>query len=78
VGTRFEDGPFEDPEIFAATGLLLCERMETGAIGGEVVFEYLTELSDGDPALADDDQLALAGALIGSAGEALCPQIATE
>ena len=78
VGTRFEDAPFEDPEIFAATGLLLCERMKAGAVGDEVVFDYLTELTGGDASSADDDQLILAGALMGAAKEALCPQIETK
>ncbi len=38
-----------------------------------MVFDYLTQLTGGDPASADDDQLILAGTLMGAAGEALCP-----
>ncbi len=73
IGTRFEGLPYEEPELFAATGLVLCERMESGAIVGEVVFEYLGELTEEDPASADDDQLTLAGALTGASQQALCP-----
>lgn len=71
-GTRFEATPFEDPELFAATGLLMCERIEAGINEDDVVFEYLTELTDGEAGSADDDQLVLAGALLGAATEALC------
>ena len=73
IGTRFEALPYEEPELFAATGLLLCERIDSGAIVDEVVFEYLGELTGEDPASADDDQLTLAGALTGASQQALCP-----
>ncbi len=72
-GTRFEGLPFEEPEVFAATGLLLCERLEDGVVEDQVIVEYLSELADGDLTLADDDQLVLAGALMGAAETALCP-----
>jgi hypothetical protein len=74
-GTRFEALPFEEPELFAATGLLLCERREDGVVEDDIIVEYLTDLTDGDPALADDDQLVLAGALMGAAETALCPNL---
>lgn len=74
IGTRFEDAAFEEPEIFAATGLLMCERLAAGFEPDEVALEYLTELTGGDPADADDDQLVLAGALLGASEVALCPQ----
>lgn len=73
VGTRFEGAPFDDPEIFTATGLLMCERVTAGFGPDEVILEYLTELTGGRPAGADDDQLVLAGALFGAAEVALCP-----
>lgn len=72
-GTRFEELPFDEAELFAATGLVLCEQLEEGAVSGDVVFDYLTQLTSGNAASADDDQLVLAGALMGAAGEALCP-----
>ncbi len=72
-GTRFAELPFEDPEVFVATGLLLCEELEQGASANDVVADYLGELAGDDPALADDDQLILAGALLGAAETALCP-----
>lgn len=75
-GTRFDGAPFEDPEVFAATGLLFCERMVQGAAGEQVVVEYLSELAGGDATLADGDQLVLSGALMGAATETLCPQAA--
>lgn len=77
-GTRFEETVFEDPEVVASSGLLLCERLDAGLSQEEVVVEYLAELTDGDVERADDDQLTLAGALVGAAVEALCPQHATE
>lgn len=77
-GTRFADTALEDPEVVAASGLLLCERLDAGLTQDEVVIEYLDELTDGGAAQADDDQLTLAGALVGAAVEALCPQFANE
>jgi hypothetical protein len=73
IGTRFEDSPFEEPEIFVSTGLLMCERLSAGFGPDEVTLEYLTELTGGDPSDADDDQLVLTGALLGAAEVALCP-----
>ncbi len=75
-GTRFEGAPFEDPEVFAATGLLFCERMAQGEAGEQVVVEFLSELAGGDATLADGDQLVLTGALMGAATETLCPRAA--
>ena len=72
-GTRFEEVPFEDPEVVAATGLLMCEQMRDGVSSASIVFDYLSELTQGNPADSDDDQLVLAGALTGAAIEALCP-----
>lgn len=71
-GTRYENTPFDDPELFAATGLLVCERLADGQPADDFIFEYLTELTGGDPASAGDDQLVLAGAIVGAATEALC------
>lgn len=70
--TRFADAPYDDPELFAATGLLVCERLAAGQSADDFVFEYLTELTGGDAASADDDQLVLVGAIVGAATEALC------
>ena len=74
-GTVFEDVPFDNPELTVATGLLLCERLAGGADVDEVVVDYLAELTEGDVAQADDDQLTLTGALTGAATEALCPEL---
>ncbi len=74
VGTRFENAPYDDPELFAATGLLVCERLAGGQSADDFVFEYLTELTGGDAASADDDQLVLVGAIVGAATEALCSE----
>lgn len=73
-GTRYENEPFDNPEVVASTGLLFCERIKAGDSPDEVVLEYLTDLTGGDATAADDDQLALAGAILGAATEALCPQ----
>ncbi len=77
-GTEFEDVSFDNPELTVATGLLLCERLAEGADVDEIVVDYLAELTDGDVASADDDQLTLTGALVGAATEALCPELKTE
>jgi hypothetical protein len=42
------------------------------------VVDYLAELTSGDAAQADDDQLTLTGALVGAATEALCPEVTTD
>lgn len=77
-GTGFDGVPFDDPELTVATGLLLCERLSDGADVDEIVVDYLAELTDGEVATADDDQLTLTGALVGAATEALCPELMTE
>jgi hypothetical protein len=73
-GTRYVNEPFDNPEVVASTGLLFCERIAAGDTPDEVAYEYLTDLTGGDASAADDDQLALAGAILGAATEALCPQ----
>lgn len=77
-GTAFEGVPFDEAELTVATGLLLCERLADGADVDEIVVDYLAELTDGDVASADDDQLTLTGALVGAATEALCPELMNE
>lgn len=70
--TRFVDVPFSQPELTVATGLALCEALAAGEDTDAVLADFLTQLTDGEPSAADEDQLVLSGALLGAAETALC------
>ena len=77
VGTAYEGAALESPEVFVATGRLLCERLDAGDTVREVLSDYLDELAGGADR-AGDDQLVLAGAVLGAAAVTLCPHHASE
>jgi hypothetical protein len=72
VGTVYEGAAIGEPELFAATGLLFCDWLDAGIDADGVVTRYLDELAGGVDA-ADDDQVVLAGAMLGAAAGVLCP-----
>ncbi len=67
--TAYADAVLEDPEPFLTTGLLMCELLEEGTPPSAVLDQFLTSFG---PEPGDDDS-ALAGALLGSAVNAFCP-----
>ena len=36
IGTRFEEAPYQEPEVFVSTGLLMCKRLAAGFTSDEV------------------------------------------
>lgn len=72
-GTRYNDGLDEDPEVFVATGLLFCERLDNGVSPSEVLREYVAVSFDGDPEDAPGELLDLSGWILGVAVGVFCP-----
>ena len=60
----------EDPLPFVTSGALMCELLDTGASPTEILVQFLDSFG---PTPADAES-ALAGALLGSAVNAFCPQ----
>lgn len=73
VGTVYEGGALEQPELFLATGFLFCDWLDKGADADTALSRYLEELA-GEAASASDEQLVVAGALLGAAVAVLCPE----
>jgi hypothetical protein len=71
-GTVYEGEAINEPELFLATGWLFCDWLDEGDEPDVVLSRYLDELAGGVDA-ATDDQLVLAGALLGAAVGVLCP-----
>lgn len=74
VDTEYEDLVAEDPEVFIATGLLFCERLDGGVSPEDLLIEYVGNLTGDDIAAADDDTLTLAGSILGTAVGYLCSE----
>jgi hypothetical protein len=72
VGTVYEGEAISQPELFLATGWLFCDWLDAGDEPDVVLSRYLDELAGGVD-VATDDQLVLAGALLGAAVAVLCP-----
>lgn len=73
-GTSYEGAALEEPEVFIATAQLFCELLEGGMTADEVLSEYLDRLSEGDAADAADEEVRLAGVLLGASVEVVCPE----
>lgn len=73
-GTSYEGAALEDPEVFIATAQLFCELLDQGMTADEVLGQYLDRLSEGDAAAASDDDVRLAGVLLGASVEVVCPR----
>ncbi len=74
AGSVYEEALGEDPEVFVATGLLFCERLGAGDDPVDLLTEYVTTLSGGDPDSAPDELLDLSGWLLGVSVGYLCPE----
>ena len=77
AGTAYEDAVAEDPEIFVATGFLFCDQLAGGEAPADVLRVYIETLTDGDIEDAGDDDVTLAGTILGTAVGQLCPEHAT-
>jgi hypothetical protein len=72
--TTYADAVIDDPEVFVATGLLLCERLDDGDSPIDLLTEYIGTIYDGDPGDAPEELLDLSGWLLGTSVGYLCPQ----
>ena len=73
AGTSYEGEALNAPDVFVATGRLFCERLDNGDNADEVLSAYLDQLAGGVD-IATDDELVLAGALLGAGVATLCPE----
>jgi hypothetical protein len=72
--TAYEDAVSEDPEVFIATGFLFCEQLTESEAPADILTVYVETLTGSDIEEAPDDDLALAGSILGSAVGYLCPE----
>lgn len=73
AGTTYEGASHEAPEVFVATGVLFCDRLDEGLSPDEVLDEYVVTLTGGPTRAAEDDVLVMAGGLLGAGVVTLCP-----
>ena len=73
-GTTYQGAALEAPDVFLATGALFCEQLDAGADVDDLLTEYVQELSGGSVEEATDDDLVLAGSVLGVGVATLCPQ----
>ncbi len=73
AGTRYEGEPLASAEVFLATGWLMCEELNLGADPDDLLTHYVEELTGGTIDAAGDDELILAGSLLGVSVGVLCP-----
>ncbi|MDH3426063.1 MAG: hypothetical protein OEM22_05250 [Acidimicrobiia bacterium] len=74
VGTAYEGAALEDPDVFLATGALFCEQLDAGIDADAVLVGYVEALTGGSVDEASDDDLVLAGSLLGVGVATLCPR----
>lgn len=72
-GTTYEGAALASPDVFLATGALFCDQLDGGITSNEVLVGYLENLTGGSPDDASDDDLTMAGAVLGSGLATLCP-----
>jgi hypothetical protein len=71
--TVYAEAALTDPEVFIATGQLLCELMDAGMSGDEALGEHLDALAAvGGGSIREADAVA-AGVVMGASLEVICP-----
>ncbi len=73
AGTSYEGEALNEPDVFVATGRLFCERLDDGDSLDDLLTTYLEQLAGGVD-IATDDELVLAGALLGASVATLCTE----
>ncbi len=73
VGTTYQGMALESPHVFLATGALFCDQLDAGASSDQVLFDYIRTLTGGPVEAASDDDLTMAGAVLGSGLATMCP-----
>ena len=63
----------ESPQVFLATGALFCEQLDAGVSSNAVLVDYIETLTGNPVDEASDDDLSMAGAVLGSGLATLCP-----
>lgn len=74
AGTVYEGQALEAPEVFLATGTLFCEQLEAGQSVDAVLTEYVETLTGGPIDAAREDDLTMAGGVLGVGVVTMCPQ----
>jgi hypothetical protein len=74
AGTAYEGEVLRSPEVFLATGALFCDQLESGLSPEEALSHYVEALTNGPVEQAMDDDLAMAGGVLGVGVVTLCPQ----
>lgn len=72
-GTKYSGDALASPEVFLATGALFCDQLDAGTTADAVLVEYIETLTGGTIDEASDDDLTMAGAVLGSGLATLCP-----
>ena len=72
-GTSYEGAALASPDVFLATGALFCNQLDTGITSDTVLVNYIETLTGGSVDDASDDDLTMAGAVLGSGLATLCP-----
>ena len=73
-GTVYEGQALESPDVFVATGVLFCEELTGGDTPDTVTARYVETLSGVAIDSAPDDDLVLAGSILGAGVVTLCPE----
>ena len=73
AGTEYEGQALAAPDVFLATGGLFCDQLDAGRTSDEVLIDYLETLTGGSVDEASDDDLTMAGAVLGSGLVTMCP-----
>lgn len=72
-GTEYAGRALAAPDVFLATGGLFCDQLDAGKSSDEVLIDYLETLTGGAVDQASDDDLAMAGAVLGTGLVTMCP-----
>jgi len=72
-GTKYSGDALASPEVFLATGALFCDQLDAGTTADTVLVDYIETLTGGSIDEASDDDLTMAGAVLGSGLATLCP-----
>jgi len=73
TGTAYAGEVLEAPEVFLATGALFCDQLDADMSPNTVLTQYIETLTGQAVDQAADDDLIMAGAVLGVGVVTLCP-----
>ena len=76
--TDYAGAAIADPDVFVATGWLLCDQLDKGISAPQVLTGYVETMAGTNIDAATDDTLVLAGTLLGTSVGYLCPEHTAE